>query len=63
MHRFTRIAGALALVLAVPLAAAVMAARPFNDPITGSAHGAVFGPDGKQIHVTAAFALSSTCER
>ena len=55
MHRFTRIAGALALVLAVPLAAAVMAARPFNDPITGSAHGAVFGPDGKQFHVTAEF--------
>jgi len=55
MHRFTRIAGALALALAVPLAADVMAARPFNDPITGSAHGAVFGPDGNEVHVTAEF--------
>ncbi|MBV9889626.1 MAG: hypothetical protein JO090_01910, partial [Rhizobacter sp.] len=54
MHRFTRLAGALALALVVPIAATV-AARPFNDPITGSAHGAVFGPDGKQIHVTAEF--------
>jgi len=55
MHRFTRIAGALALALAIPIAASVMAARPFNDPITGAAHGAVFGPDGKQIRVTAEF--------
>jgi hypothetical protein len=55
MQRFTRIAGAFALVIALPIAATVMAARPFNDPITGAAHGALFGPDGKQIHVTAAF--------
>jgi hypothetical protein len=55
MNRFTRIAGALALGLAVPLTANVMAAHSFNDPITGAAHGAVFGPDGKQIHITPEF--------
>jgi hypothetical protein len=49
MHRFTRIAGAVSLALALPLTAAVMAARPFDDPIGGAAHGAVFGADGKQV--------------
>jgi hypothetical protein len=55
MHRFTRIAGALALVLAVPLAATVMAAQPFEDPILGSAHGSTYGPGGTQIDITAQF--------
>ena len=55
MHRSTRIAGALSLALVPLVTATVMAARPFNDPITGSAHGAVFGPDGKHIQVTAEF--------
>ena len=55
MHRYTRIAGALALVLVLPLAATVLAARPFDDPIAGVAHGTGFGPDGKHIKVTAEF--------
>ncbi len=53
MHRFTRIAGTLSLALALPLTAGVMAARPFDDPIQGTAHGAVFGTDGKEVKVTA----------
>ncbi len=55
MHRTTRLAGAIALALCVPITATVMAARPFHDPITGAAHGAVFGPDGGQVRVTTEF--------
>lgn len=55
MHRFTRIAGAVSLALALPLTAAVMAALPYDDPIRGAAHGAVFGADGKHVQVTPEF--------
>jgi hypothetical protein len=55
MHRFTRIAGAVSLAVALPLAAAVLGPGVFHDPIQGAAHGAVFGSDGKQIAVTTEF--------
>jgi hypothetical protein len=55
MHRFTRIAGAMSLAFVLLLAIGVLAATPLDDPIQGTAHGAAFGADGKQIAVTAEF--------
>lgn len=55
MRETVRLSAFLVLLLALAAPAGIAAAPPFNDPITGSAHGAIFGPDGKQIDVTAEF--------